>query len=449
MVGTSDPAVPCREGNVYQNTATVHDWICNSSGTWVDQGGVSAYGSNLQKNIWETKVSRGVRLYGNVFEDAWYPLTWNVSNFIVVNQTSQYGAEPWATVADLRIWGNKFTKGNAILAVGYPSQLPCTANRTTDCLYYGANNIRMWDNLGYGLADAKDYWVDKAGTGGFAQWAVGTFDMEYRNNTFLTSTTAGSGVTYGIGNAWRTEARGDMTNLQKIWGQNIVRDNIAPVGGGLKGEMGGSDGGTWMGECTLVLGMLPGVGGYDARGNLWTNDLGWYWSEAGRAGTKSPLNCGWTMFDPNTDFGQWWQSSTMVQSRGTGTVVDAGTYKVKEAYRNSGSDGRDPGANIDLVNWATAGAATGEVNSFLDMKIRSIRASSNAATLNVTAPSLNACAVELSQSNRFDTLRGAVEYSQTGKDVRANVSGLTPGTYYFVRVLCDGYQLESTLLTSP
>ena len=126
-----------------------------------------------------------------------------------------------------------------------------------------------------------------------------------------------------------------------------------------------------------------------------------------------------------------------------------GTYKVKAAYQGKGSDGRDPGANIDFVNWATAGAATGEANPFLDMKIRSIRASSNTATLYLTAPSLNACAVELSQSNRFDTLSGSVNYSQTGKDVRANVSGLTPGTYYFVRARCDGYQLESTLLTSP
>jgi hypothetical protein len=145
---------------------------------------------------------------------------------------------------------------------------------------------------------------------------------------------------------------------------------------------------------------------------------------------------------------EWWQHSNVVQNTWD-TVVSSSTYKVLPAYQGTGSDGRDPGADIDFVNWATAGAATGAANPFLDMKIRSIQATSNSATLYVTAPSSQACAVELSQSNRFDSLRGSVGYLQTGKDLRANVSGLTPGTYYFVRVRCDGYQLESTLLTSP
>ena len=73
MTGSSDPTIACREGNIWQNTTTSHDWVCNSSGVWVDQAGLTGYGYNITKNIWEAKEARGVRLYGNIFEDAWYP----------------------------------------------------------------------------------------------------------------------------------------------------------------------------------------------------------------------------------------------------------------------------------------------------------------------------------------------------------------------------------------
>jgi hypothetical protein len=463
--GSANPTVGCREGNVYRNTNTGSDWICNSSGVWVDQAGTSAYGDNLVKTILESKESRGIKVFGNLFEGAWYPLTWTMSNFISMHATSsnvvslgggKYSTnDAWATITDTKIWGNKFTKGNAILSVGYAAEVPCTKDNLTGCLHTGTNNIRMWDNLGYELSDEKDLAGSSFGGGGYAQWAVGTFDMEYRNNTFLLSRTAGSGAAYYIGNVWGGNNDGTLVNLQTIYGQNILRDNIAPTtAGGLKGVDGVNNLST-MGECGLALGVVPNVGGYDARNNIWTNDLPWYWPGRGDpySGIKNPLSCTWTMWSPDgnrpaSDWGVWWTSGVLLQGSWNSVVSDS-TYKVIGAYQGTGSDGRDPGANIDFVNWATAGAATGALNPFLDMKIRSIRASSNAATLYVTTPSSQACTVELSKSNRFDTLTGSADYSQTGKDVRATVSGLTPGTYYFVRVRCDAYQLESALLTSP
>jgi hypothetical protein len=55
---------------------------------------------------------------------------------------------------------------------------------------------------------------------------------------------------------------------------------------------------------------------------------------------------------------EWWQPSKVVQNTWD-TVVSSSTDQVLGAYQGTGSDGRDPGANIDFVNWATAGAVTG------------------------------------------------------------------------------------------
>jgi hypothetical protein len=445
---SSDPVTPCREGNVYRNTSTSHDWICNSGGTWEDQTGLTVNGTTLTKTVWETKASRGVRLYGNIFEGAWYPSDWALPSFITLNLTSQSQSaadlEPWATISDIRVWANTFRNGNTILTSGFPGHtgFPCTRSNTAPCFSYGHNNIRLWDNLGYNLSDERDLVTGVLGGAGFAKYPLGSFDSEYRNNTFLLSnTSAGSGVTYAAGFTFG----GDANTLQEVQGQNIVRDNIAPAGEtGVAGT--NNLGGAWSGECSLAL-MLHAGAGYDARSNVWTVDKpGWF--IASKAAIKSPLKCSFEPYDPPSDYQFRWTSGAIVHSNWT-EVVDRGTYKVKTAYQGTGSDGRDPGANIDLVNWATAGAATGEANPFLDMQIRSILATSTAATLYLTAPSSQACDVELSRNNLFDPLTGSVEYLQTGKDVRANVSGLTPGIYYYVRARCDSYQVESTFLTSP
>jgi hypothetical protein len=282
-------------------------------------------------------------------------------------------------------------------------------------------------------------WGSTVGNAGFVSFPLGSFDNEVRNNTLLNATTAGSGATTQIGYIWRNEYVGDTFGLQKVYGQNILRDNIAPAGGGLKGVL--STGLAFSGECTARL-MLRSDGGADVRNNIWTHNSEWI--TGGNSGIKSPLTCNFV----GGDYLFYWTSG-VIKSGGWADVVDAGTYKVKPAYRNTGSDGRDPGANIDFVNRATAGAERGDVNSFLDMKIRSMRATSNTATLYLTAPSMQACTLESSLSNTFDTVVGFSTYVQNGRDVRADVSGLVPGTYYFVRARCDSHELEGTLRTAP
>ena len=444
MTGAADPTTACREGQYWQNTATAHDWICNSSGVWVDQAGLTGYGGNIQKVIWESKASRGVRIFGNLFEDAWYPITWTDSYFIEFNQTPQYTLEPWITTTDSRIWGNVFRRGNGIIRIGspYANIQPCTQWNPTACMYTGANNLHMWDNLGYDLANAKDYYAGNSGTGYWSSWEPASFDMEYRNNTYVTAQGVGSGTAGAAGYMWRVEDVANAVQTKTVYGQNILRDNVAvSTSYGLVGEIG--NGGTWMGECTLALGMKANEGGYDARGNVWTNDLQWHYASQGWGGTKSPLVCEYHQYDPTTDFSQWWQHSTVVQNTWD-TVVSSSTYKVLPAYQGTGSDGRDPGANIDFVNWATAGASDGSANPSLDYRFRTARATSaTTALLNITAPSTAACTITLATDNTYASPVGSVSQVRLGRDVRASVTGLTTGTYYWVQVSCDSQMIET------
>jgi hypothetical protein len=438
--GGANPTWACRQGYVYRNTSTNHDWICNAANTWADQGGLTNNGPTVVKNIWECKICRGVRIYGNEFTGMWFPAAQDPS-LITLNLTTQPAgslvpwiqpsteAQPWTTIEDVEISANRMYNAQAILILAFPGGIGsvCSVNPAPPCYSYGHNHIRLHDNLAYNLGDERDYANGDAQGGGigFASFNSGTFDVSMYHNTLLTSTwSPASGEYYRFG-----AAPSDAT----IGGQITVRDNITPIGAHGLISTGGL---VTFGVCSLV-GSLNAAGGYDARTNIFTRDKSaWVTFSAG------PVQC--------VNGSDLWPTGNRSAANG-GTVVNetTPTYKVLSAYQGSASDGRDPGANVDLVNWATAGALSGALNPFLNMQIRSTVAQSTSATIYFTAPSVNACTVEASPNRNYIPAAGTAALTQTGQDVKGQVSGLTANTYYFFRTTCDGYQLESGFRTAP
>jgi hypothetical protein len=437
--GSGNPTWACRQGYVYRNASTNQDWICNGASTWVDQGGLTNNGPTVVKNVFECKICRAVRIYGNEFTGIWLPAAQDPS-FITLNLTTQPAGssvpwiqpaaevQPWTTVEDVEISGNRMYNGYTILILAFPGGIGfvCAQNPAPPCYAYGHNHIRLHDNLAYNLSDERDYANgDSQGGGiGFAGLNSGVFDIALYHNTLLTSTwSPASGVYSRLG-----LAPGDAT----MSGQITLRDNITPIGAhGLVS----ASGLVTFGVCSIVTSLSP-AGGYDARTNIFTRDKGSAWLTF----SAGPVIC--------VNGSDLWPTGNRSATSG-GAVVDetTPTYKVLAPYQGSASDGRDPGANVDFVNWAAAGALSGAANPFLSMQIRSVAVHSTSAIIYFTAPSVNTCTLVVSQNQNYNPSAGAAVLMQTGQDVTAEVTGLTANTHYYLRTTCDGYQIESSFLT--
>jgi hypothetical protein len=67
-----------------------------------------------------------------------------------------------------------------------------------------------------------------------------------------------------------------------------------------------------------------------------------------------------------------------------------GNYRLANGtpYKGTGHDLRDPGADIDAVDWFTAETVTGHANPYFRMQIRAVRPNSTGAILRYTAPTV-------------------------------------------------------------
>ena len=126
-------------------------------------------------------------------------------------------------------------------------------------------------------------------------------------------------------------------------------NNIAPFGfrgWGATGSPGS------VGVCDLISGLYPGAP-WSAGGNILTRDL------------SSWANNGFNSVSPYIATGNWttgcttsysWPTGTLLPPANGAAVVDESTptWRVNATYQGTATDGTDPGANIDLVNWNTA-----------------------------------------------------------------------------------------------
>ncbi len=117
------------------------------------------------------------------------------------------------------------------------------------------------------------------------------------------------------------------------------------------------------------------------------------------------------------------------------------------AYKGWATDGSDPGANQDMVEWATAAASSGAANPYLDFRVRSISPTADGAVLRLTAYSTADCTWTISSTRAFANSLGAVSQSRTGRDVTATITGLASSTGYWYRVSCDSRNREGEFVS--
>lgn len=106
-------------------------------------------------------------------------------------------------------------------------------------------------------------------------------------------------------------------------------------------------------------------------------------------------------------------------------------------YKGWATDGSDPGANQDTVEWATATASSGVDNPYLDFRVRSISATADGAVFRYTAYSTAACTWRASSTRAFsDNLGSWGSETRIGRDGTVTVAGLSSNASYWYRVTC-------------
>jgi hypothetical protein len=391
------------------------------------------------------KLGRGYRVFGNDFSGIWTPSGQNAEVF-VLNMTTQptssnpawiqpntIRAQPWTTLSDVYIGGNTIHDAVTVLSLARPGNgdYVCSENPVDApwCYANTHNNIRFYDNIASGMGDERDF--DKGVWNQIGGWLAlinsSDFNIDIRHNTYQLSTaTAASGQMYYF-------MAQDYLGLQT--GYINFRDNITPLGNHSV-AVGGSGYG---GVCSFLVG-LAAKASYNFGGNIFTTDKT-TWN-----GSSYPIVTGTIPTPCTTNF--LYPAGTLSAANG-GTVVD-GSFRAKRGYQASASDGRDSGADVDHVNWATAGASSGGLNSALEYKIRSAVTSISGAqrevTIYFTAPDVNACTWELSfDANGYSSSIPVTSQTRSGRDGVAVWTGLAAGKAYFGRATCDGLKLEQTV----
>jgi hypothetical protein len=121
------------------------------------------------------------------------------------------------------------------------------------------------------------------------------------------------------------------------------------------------------------------------------------------------------------------------------------------ACKNGATDGKDIGANIDLLNWATGNVESGAPNPFFNFMVKPALTSRDTAILGYTAPTTEACTVVVSVNQNYSS--PVLNQTDMGGDPARSVTvtGLIPVTYYYEKVTCGAaqYLLERTFQTTP
>lgn len=453
-VTTSAPTYPCRPGNVHR-TSVPEDWVCNGAGTWINTGSVGTYTTfccdsfgtlkgPAQKNMWEAKIGRGTRFYGNDISGGWLPSGQGAETFVLnlvssnvspsyvaltpwvspvpSNANPTQYAQPWTTLTDLNFSANRLHDSMAGWSFAFPTNQTtsivgvCAAggvSRAPWCMPNSHNNISMYDNLATNMSDERDYdrgTVGSAQSKGFVTSEnVGGFNVDFRHNTYLLAATGQSGYMSNL-------ARFETTGTGR--GYNNIRDNIMPTGDNAINWPGGG------GSCSWQTALGAGATA-DLRGNTFIT-TGQYGTRSFLTGAACPANT--------------WPLGTRAAASNAAAVN--GSFRA--VTPNTASDGRDAGADIDRVNYATAGAVSGAYNAALEYKLRGAMPTATSAIIYYTANSATPCTFELSTNpDSYASPIPPITISQKGRDGAATWTDiLQPGTAYFARATCDGLKLE-------
>jgi len=119
-------------------------------------------------------------------------------------------------------------------------------------------------------------------------------------------------------------------------------------------------------------------------------------------------------------------------------------------YKNWATDGSDPGANQDTVEWATEYAETGQHNAYLDFGVKAFIPSSQGGEFRWAAYSDAPCSWTISLTRAFASSVGMATQTRAGRYGVATVTGLSANTTYWYKVTCDGGRYrDGEFVTAP
>lgn len=457
--GSGAPTKACFEGNWYHDNTANQDYLCSAvSGVWTLQGALLPYTTARVKNLFENKLALGMRVYGNSMgpmpaQSEQDPMFFQ---FNLVSQLSSPGCEivyplapkpcdqpqPWTAISDISITANDFHHGISVMSMGGSGggMGPCSTNPVTlPCFIHGHRQINFSNNLVRDISDERNYCISdgycwaEAGVGGGSRGVLnfggGQEDITIMHNTHASSTfSAVSGYAYHMGGVTSGATPGRES------GMFAIESNILPLGFyQLEGGAGYYNG------CALQAMLTPSTGALSLHTNL--------------ISLESPTPQSWGGVSlapvvPGCTHAGWPTDHASIPS--VASILDS-NYKVTSAsgYQGWAVDGRDPGADIDLVTYRTSHAIDGAPNPNLDYQIRSMIATAGQGMkIYFTAPSTAACTWELSTNgNSYASPVAVSSQTRTGRDGVAiwNAGTLSASTAYWARSTCAGLKLETRL----
>jgi hypothetical protein len=390
------------------NTSTSHRWQCNGSDTWIDQGTDTSHMVYDTKGMFELKNAQNVQMVGNVFTGGWLP------------QANLADAQPCGV----------FPMNQVDVGITAEVILDVTTafNKSDYCLEYsfigvigtyttGPGRIYHHDDLATALGDGRAMPLgnpdsQNIGTANLSKGMYG--NIRFENLTIARSTQAGSQVRIvGL----PSDAPASIPN-----GPMTLTNNILPLGfyGWIDiGQGGGS------GACSF-LAMMATPATASLGGNIFSEED----TTTITTGAIAP-GC--------SNSTQKWAAGTLANPLIT-NIIDT-FYKPRMGFRNSATNGRDSGANIDLVNSMTANAVAGTPNPWLTTWITTLTPSSTGVVIQATAFDTNPVTWELSTDCAFYASPIAVSSQmRSGRSVTAtwDPGTLVEGTTYCARMTTAG-----------
>lgn len=397
------------------------------AGTWTTTSTLFGSPWNV-KDDFETKGCAACILYGNVLENAWPSLQ---DETAIINITV-----PPFTLSNLQFYANKALNASEGFVIG---------NNGTTGYPRGPTDISIHDNL----------WPSIGAFGAVVNYANHAFrpsngppnqpitNLTYRHNTTLTrvDNAALPGGTYSDVMY--------MNSAGVLGGRNVFTDNFIAHGGqGIEGAVGGVPG--W---CAWHN---ANAGSYLFGPNIYSTV-----DQPSFAGALAQT----LAFASSPDcaiFYSYKTGDTWLHTADYSTVfttvsgaVNTWDYTIKSSYTAghlSASDGRDMGADITLINQATAGAVSGTLNPWLAMQLKPPTViGATTATIPYTAPTTGVCIVTVYSNEALTSSAFTVTDSGGNPARSAAVTGLTTKTMYWPTISCvsGAYILKTSAQVAP
>lgn len=381
-----------RRTDVTQNCASGACWKC-SGGVFVSSSVMRGSGYNV-KNLFELKSIINATVTGNLIETNWGDAQSGIAVW-VISQVDQYNANAWVRGEDIRFERNIIRNSSQGIRVG-------SEGSTT----FGVNNTRIQvrDNLLYkiGTTDYPSFSFTDSRPISFSGYCD---DCVFDHNTVSSNTTGGAGLTFDT----KSMARFRMSN-------SITHENQY----GLQ-----YDGGV---ACTTYL----------PSPSIMTNIV-MIRSDTG-SGSESSCATNWKHIS---------NATTMFVGSGNYRLQSTSPYSASCASGCdfTGTDGKDLGADVDLVEMATGGASSGV--RWLGNTVK-VFPGSTKTLVTYIAPNTSACAVYLytnvarttlhadtdAGGEQTDSRTGSITSGINRQLVLGTSSALTANTDYWLKLTC-------------